>query len=256
MEDDSSTISLTYSDDSDYDEKQNITKNNYDNENIDNDENEFTDTDNDDNDNDDESEIDDENENISKNKEIYDDNNNIIINENEIDVNFINETDDDETDNDEENNDEIKGGDNSDKYNFNNDEEYEEEKEENYLQKFDNNLKKDYIMSFHQECNIHNFNEVKILSNIVRDENNNIIDDLHKTLPYLTKYEKARILGIRTTQLNSGAKPFIKVPENILNSYIIAEMELKQKKLPFIIRRPIGNSFEYWKVEDLEDILW
>jgi hypothetical protein len=32
-------------------------------------------------------------------------------------------------------------------------------------------------------------------------------------------------------------------------------MELKQKRIPFIIRRPLPNGgSEYWRVQDLEDI--
>jgi len=38
-----------------------------------------------------------------------------------------------------------------------------------------------------------------------------------------------------------------------LDNFIIAKIELKQKKLPFIIQRPLpNNTFEYWKLEDLE----
>ena len=75
----------------------------------------------------------------------------------------------------------------------------------------------------------------------------------HKTNPILTKYEKTRVLGQRTKQLNNGAKPMIKVKENIIDSYLIAEMELKEKKIPFIIRRPLANGYsEYWTLEDLE----
>ena len=82
-----------------------------------------------------------------------------------------------------------------------------------------------------------------------------IVDDLNKTIPYLTKYEKARILGQRAKQLNSGATPFVKVPENVIDGYIIAELELKQKQLPFIIRRPMpSGGSEYWSIKDLEDI--
>jgi len=71
--------------------------------------------------------------------------------------------------------------------------------------------------------------------------------------PILTKYEKTRILGLRTKQLNDGAPPLIKLSENIIDSYLIAEMELKEKKIPYIIQRPLpnGNS-EYWALEDLE----
>jgi DNA-directed RNA polymerase I, II, and III subunit RPABC2 len=135
------------------------------------------------------------------------------------------------------------------------DEEDNDEYDENYLQKFDNDINKNYITEFHPECLNHNSDEVLKLSKIVRDENNIIIDPLHKTLPFLTKYEKARILGQRAKQIETGSKPFIKVPENIIDSYIIAELELREKKIPFIIKRPIpSGAFEYWNVKDLENI--
>jgi hypothetical protein len=36
---------------------------------------------------------------------------------------------------------------------------------------------------------------------------------------------------------------------------LIAEKELLEKRLPFIVRRPIPNGkFEYWNVNDLEMI--
>jgi len=135
------------------------------------------------------------------------------------------------------------------------DEDDEDEYEENYLQKFDNELNKNYISDFHPECLNHNSDEVAKLSKVVRDENNIIVDPLHKTIPYLTKYEKARVLGQRAKQIETGARPFVKVPENIIDGYVIAELELKEKKIPFIIKRPIpGGAFEYWNIKDLEII--
>jgi DNA-directed RNA polymerase I, II, and III subunit RPABC2 len=131
----------------------------------------------------------------------------------------------------------------------------EDEYEENYLQKFDNELNKNYITEFHPECLFHNNDEITKLSKVIRDENNIIIDPLHKTLPYLTKYEKARVLGQRAKQIETGAKPLVKTPENIIDSYVIAELELREKKIPFIIKRPIpGGAFEYWNLRDLENI--
>lgn len=131
----------------------------------------------------------------------------------------------------------------------------EDEYEDNYLQKFDNEINKNYIEEFHPECLNHNNDEVAKLSKVIKDENNIIIDPLHRTLPYLTKYEKARVLGQRAKQIETGAKPFVKVPENIIDSYIIAELELREKKIPFIIKRPIpGGAFEYWNLKDLEII--
>lgn len=135
------------------------------------------------------------------------------------------------------------------------DDEYDDEYDENYLQKFDSDLNKNYIAEFHPECLNHNYDEVLRLSKVVRNNSNIIIDPLHKTLPYLTKYEKARILGQRAKQIETGAKPLVKVPENIIDGYVIAELELKEKKIPFIIKRPIpGGAFEYWRLNDLENI--
>lgn len=137
-------------------------------------------------------------------------------------------------------------------YNTDDDDDDDDENEQ-YLQKFDNEINKNYILDFHPECSIHNYDEISILTHIVKDNNNIIIDDLHKTLPFLTKYEKARVLGQRAKQIGSGAKAFVKVPENVIDGYIIAEFELQQKRIPFIIRRPIpGGGSEYWNLRDLE----
>lgn len=134
-------------------------------------------------------------------------------------------------------------------------EEYDEEYNDNYLEKFDNDLVKNYIEEFHPECLSHNYDEISKLSNVVRNSDGIIIDPFHKTIPYLTKYEKTRILGQRAKQIETGSRPFIKVPENIVDGNIIAELELKEKKIPFIIKRPIpGGGCEYWNLKDLEII--
>lgn len=135
------------------------------------------------------------------------------------------------------------------------DDDEDEEYNENYLQKFDSEISKNYVDEFHPECFIHNYDEINKLTVVVRDSFGIIIDPLHKTIPYLTKYEKARVLGQRAKQIEHGAKPFVKVPENVVDGYIIAELELQQKKMPFIIRRPIpSGGFEYWNIKDLEII--
>jgi len=131
----------------------------------------------------------------------------------------------------------------------------DEDEDENYLQKFNSEINKNYIMEFHPECMNHNYDEINALSKVTRDEFNIIIDPLHKTIPFLTKYEKTRILGQRAKQIECGAKPLVRVPENIIDGYIIAELELQQKKIPFIIRRPLPNGgSEYWNLKDLEII--
>ena len=133
----------------------------------------------------------------------------------------------------------------------------DEETDEHYLQKFDIDINKNYLVDVHPECLHHNYDEIETLTVIIRDSNNIIIDPLHKTIPFLTKYERARILGQRAKQINMGAQSFIKIPDNVIDGIIIAELELKQKKIPFIIKRPLPNgACEYWNVNDLENILY
>ena len=137
------------------------------------------------------------------------------------------------------------------------DDEDEDEYDDSYLQKFDSELTKNYVNEFHPECMIHNYDEIAKLTKVVRDSDNIIIDPLHKTIPFLTKYERARVLGQRAKQIETGARPLVKLPENIIDSYVIAELELQQKRIPCIIRRPIPNGgCEYWNIKDLEVILF
>jgi hypothetical protein len=136
--------------------------------------------------------------------------------------------------------------------------EYESEDDDDnyqspYLQKFNADINKNYILDFHPECAVNNYDEISVLTQVIRDAANNIIDDLHKTIPFLTKYERTRVIGQRAKQINSGAKAFVKVPENVIDGYLIAELELMQKRIPFIIRRPTpGGGCEYWNLKDLE----
>jgi DNA-directed RNA polymerase I, II, and III subunit RPABC2 len=85
-----------------------------------------------------------------------------------------------------------------------------------------------------------------------------VLDKIDKqkrvSLPFLTKYEKARIIGLRVQQLLNRAQPL--VDTRGLKSYLeIAEKELKEKKIPFIIKRNLpNNKAEYWKINELINI--
>jgi DNA-directed RNA polymerase subunit K/omega len=136
--------------------------------------------------------------------------------------------------------------------NYDSDDESEEEPV-NYLQKFDSKMRENFIVDHHPEARTHNYEEVKALARVSRDGRGIIIDPLHKTLPFLTKYEMTRVIGQRAKQLDHGAKAFVKVPLNVIDGYHIALLELEQKKMPFIIKRPYPNGgVEYWHVSDLE----
>lgn len=99
--------------------------------------------------------------------------------------------------------------------------------------------------------------EIQMMSRVVRDEEGKIVDPLHRTACFFTKYEITAIIGMRIKQLISGATPMVDVPNNLtgLNHILehIALLELREKKIPFIIERPVGrNHCEYWRVQDLE----
>ena len=132
-------------------------------------------------------------------------------------------------------------------------EDSDDEDDENYLQKFEQINKKELITNHHPELVTHNNDEVESLCQVVRNEQGVIIDPLHKTVPFLTKYERARILGERAKQINMGAKPVIEIGPEVIDGYLIALKEFEQKKIPFIIKRPTPNGgCEYWKFKDLE----
>ena len=77
-------------------------------------------------------------------------------------------------------------------------------------------------------------------------------DTNHRTYPFLTNYEKTKIIGLRANQISKVSMPFIAVPKHITDVRDIARLELEQKRLPFIIKRPLPNGdFEYWRLADL-----
>jgi DNA-directed RNA polymerase I, II, and III subunit RPABC2 len=122
-----------------------------------------------------------------------------------------------------------------------------------YFQKLKSTVRDSFVATYHPESFSHNYDEIQTLSRVVRNSAGVIVDDLHKTIPIMTKYEKTRILGQRAKQLNEGAQPFIKIDSTVIDGYLIAVKELEQKKTPFIIRRPLPNGgSEYWRIQDLE----
>jgi len=122
-----------------------------------------------------------------------------------------------------------------------------------YFQKLKSSVRESYVNTYHPESLSHNYDEIQTLARVIRNSAGVIVDDLHRTIPIMTKYEKTRILGQRAKQLNEGAPAFIKIDSTVIDGYLIAVKELEQKKTPFIIRRPLPNGgSEYWRIQDLE----
>ena len=72
------------------------------------------------------------------------------------------------------------------------------------------------------------------------------------TKPFLTKFERAKILGVRAEMIASGAPSTISVPKGVTSAYEIAKLELEKKRIPLMIKRQLTDgSVELWRLEDL-----
>lgn len=84
----------------------------------------------------------------------------------------------------------------------------------------------------------------------------NGVDDT--TVPYITIYEKAALIGFRRQQLENGAATTLSEEEinkygPYRNIWELADIEYKLKKIPLIIKRVVGNNVSYVRPEDLID---
>ena len=71
------------------------------------------------------------------------------------------------------------------------------------------------------------------------------------TTPYMTKYERARVLGTRALQIAMCAPVMVEL-EGETDPLQIAMKELKQRKIPIIIRRYLPDgSYEDWGIDEL-----
>ncbi|XP_077991442.1 DNA-directed RNA polymerases I, II, and III subunit RPABC2-like [Glandiceps talaboti] len=71
------------------------------------------------------------------------------------------------------------------------------------------------------------------------------------TTPYMTKYERARVLGTRALQIAMGAPVMVEL-EGETDPLEIARKELKARKIPIIIRRYMPDgSHEDWAIDEL-----
>ncbi len=72
---------------------------------------------------------------------------------------------------------------------------------------------------------------------------------------FMTKYEKARIIGTRALQISRNSPVLVDIGKDDTDPILIAEKELAERKIPFIIRRYLPDgSFEDWRVNELESL--
>jgi DNA-directed RNA polymerase I, II, and III subunit RPABC2 len=107
--------------------------------------------------------------------------------------------------------------------------------------------------------------DVRFSSRIIHPEVQSVSRDSineqdRSTLPFFTKYEFTALVGVRAQQLAEGATPLVSLEGLITSSpkfvWELAEKEITNKKLPFIIHRQFPNGkAEYWSATELS-IIW
>jgi DNA-directed RNA polymerase subunit K/omega len=77
-------------------------------------------------------------------------------------------------------------------------------------------------------------------------------DSRHTSVPYLTTFEKTKLIGLRATMIAKGSPLFIERPPHVTDVLELARMEVEQKKVPVILKRLMPDgTFEYWRLSDL-----
>ena len=87
-------------------------------------------------------------------------------------------------------------------------------------------------------------------------ENYEILKTTYKNkLKKITKFEIPSIIGFRAEQIANGSPVLVEVPKHMTKTLEIAEYEFKKGKTPFILKKRVGEAFEYWKLDDLSSPL-
>jgi DNA-directed RNA polymerase I, II, and III subunit RPABC2 len=92
------------------------------------------------------------------------------------------------------------------------------------------------------------------------DDYNKVISNIDKpkiSKKVMTKYEFDQVISLRTNQLALGSPSFVDIPDLKIKSNMelrsVALRELKEGKLPYIIKRPLpNNKNEYLRISDLD----
>merc|ERR1719465_129963 len=75
-----------------------------------------------------------------------------------------------------------------------------------------------------------------------------------KTTPYMTKFERARVLGARALQISMNAPVMVEL-EGETDPLLIAEKELLERVIPFVVRRYLPDgTYEDWRISELLDL--
>ncbi|EAT91747.1 hypothetical protein HBI56_011240 [Parastagonospora nodorum] len=91
----------------------------------------------------------------------------------------------------------------------------------------------------------------KVKNTVENEKDKKVAPENRTTTPYMTKYERARVLGTRALQISGNAPVLIDV-EGMTDPLQIAAKELQEKKIPLVVRRYLPDGFyEDWTCEEL-----
>ncbi|OMJ09089.1 DNA-directed RNA polymerases I, II, and III subunit RPABC2 [Smittium culicis] len=128
------------------------------------------------------------------------------------------------------------------------DEEYDEGSGNEFNEYEEADAEEDFDMEAN-EANVQGGTEILMADSVLENEPKSNKERI--TTPYMTKYERARILGTRALQLSLSAPVMVEL-DGESDPLEIAAKELREKKIPLIIRRYLPNgTFEDWRVQDL-----
>lgn len=80
----------------------------------------------------------------------------------------------------------------------------------------------------------------------------------YQSLPIMTKYEFDQLISLRTTHLSRSALPLVPLPDDFriesnMDLRRIALMEMREGKLPYLVKRVLPNGkAEYWKIKQMD----
>jgi len=84
-----------------------------------------------------------------------------------------------------------------------------------------------------------------------KEVNKAVPKDKRMTTKYMTKYERARVLGTRALQISMNAPVMVDLAGET-DPLKIAMKELREHKIPMIVRRYLPNgTFEDWGIDEL-----
>lgn len=121
----------------------------------------------------------------------------------------------------------------------------EQEQNDNDDEQNNNEIKNDTDNIDLEECVIDDMEDDNLIERV------EVPKEDRRSMPILTKFERVRIIAMRTTQLSHGAPPLVKNIDDKLPQEI-AEIELQMKMIPYKIKRYLPNrTYEIWKISEL-----